>query len=432
LLHVLWETVDGLLKHKKIIFEISTQTIMVLTSKQQEELNKAILDYLKVSNLPNTAETFQKEAEVEDIDPKKTGLLENKWTSVIRLQRKVMDLETKITQLQEELGSQPKRAKNTGEHIPTPPEVHSMVGHRDNITAVKFHPEFSLLVTASQDATIKIWDFETGEFERTLKGHTNAVQSVDFDHSGSFLVSCSADLTIRLWDFKAYTCLKTMKGHDHNVSAVRFLPSGDQIVSASRDKTIRIWETSTGYCQKTLNGHDDWIRAIEVTDDGTLLASGGHDKTVRVWDLAKSEVIHIMKEHTHYIECLAFSPASLSVYEAPDGKTYKGKAVPGNFLASGSRDKTIKIWETLTGVCITTMVGHDNWVRSIAWHPSGKYIISVSDDKTIKVWDVKQGRAIKTINDAHTHFVSCLDFNSRNPHLATGGVDDIVKIWSCI
>lgn len=209
------------------------------------------------------------------------------------------------------------------------------------------------------------------------------------------------------------------------------MPSGDQIVSASRDKTIKFWETSTGYCIKTLRGHDDWIREIVITDDGTLLASCSHDKTIRVWDLSKSECIHVMRDHTHYIECLAFSPSTLSVLEAPDGKTYKGKAVPGTFLASGSRDKTIKVWETATGQCIMTLIGHDNWVRGLVFHPDGKYLISVSDDKTMKVWDLKQGRAIKTINDAHSHFVSCIDYSPNTPYVATGGVDDTIKIWSC-
>lgn len=404
---------------------------MGLTSKQKQELNQAVLDYLVSSGLNETADALRKETEVEDLDPKKTGILEKKWTSVIRLQKKVSDLETKIEQLQVELGSKPVRAKQTGENLPSPPELFSLSGHRDNISAVKFHPVYSIVVSASQDATIKIWDFETGEFERTLKGHTMAVQGLDFDHTGNFLVSCSADLTIKIWDFQTYECVKTLKDHEHNISAVKFLSSGDQIVSASRDKTIKIWETSTGYCQRTLNVHEDWVRALEVTDDGALMASAGHDKTVRLWDLAKLEVIHVMRDHTHYVECLAFSPATLTSLEGPDGKTYKGKDGPGNFLASGSRDKTIKIWETATGLCITTLVGHDNWVRGIVWHPNGKYIISVSDDKSIKVWDIKQGRATKTINDAHTHFVSCLDYNQRNPRLATGGVDDIIKIWSC-
>lgn len=402
---------------------------MPLTNNQKQELDKAILDYIKTSGLNNSAEIFQKETEIEELDPKKSGLLEKKWTSVIRLQKKVMELETKINQLQEENGSKPGRNKANGENLPRPPESFTLKGHRDNITAVKFHPVYNLVVSASLDATIKVWDYETGEFERTLKGHTNTVQSIDFDHTGNLLVSSSADLTIRIWDFQSYECIKTLHGHDHNVSSVVFLPSGDQIASASRDKTIRFWETSTGYCIKTLRGHEDWVRTIVITDDGNFLASGSHDKTIRIWDIAKGECIHVMKDHTHYIESLAFSPASLTVLEAPDGKSYKGKAGPGNFLVSGSRDKTIKIFETATGQCIATLVGHDNWVRGVEFHPSGKYLLSVSDDKSIRVWDIKQGRATKTISDAHSHFVSCMDFNQNN--LATGGVDDVIKIWSC-
>jgi len=263
-----------------------------------------------------------------------------------------------------------------------------------------------------------------------LKGHTNVVQSLDFDRTGKLLVSASADLTIRIWDFQTYECLKTLHGHDHNVSKAIFLPSGDQIASASRDKTIRIWETSTGYCQKTLVGHDDWVKAISITDDGTILASGSHDKTIKLWDIAKSECIQTMRDHTHYIECLDFSPSTLSTLEF-EGKTYKGKGTVGNFLASGSRDKTIKIWETATGTCIMTLIGHDNWVRDLRFHPSGKYVISVSDDKAIRIWDLKQGRSIKTISDAHEHFISCMDFNNTNPTMCTGGVDNLIKIWNC-
>lgn len=65
------------------------------------------------------------------------------------------------------------------------------------------------------------------------------------------------------------------------------------------------------------------------------------------------------------------------------------------------------------------------------FHPSGKYLISVSDDKSIRIWDLQQGRATKVIHDAHEHFISCLDFNNKNPCLVTGGVDDVIKIWNC-
>lgn len=78
-----------------------------------------------------------------------------------------------------------------------------------------------------------------------------------------------------------------------------------------------------------------------------------------------------------------------------------------SFLATGSRDKTIRIWDGTTGQCLRTLSGHDNWVRALAFHPNGQHLISASDDKTIRVWDLKSGRCAKTI-DAHGHFVTCL------------------------
>lgn len=76
------------------------------------------------------------------------------------------------------------------------------------------------MVSSSEDATIKIWDYETGDFERTLKGHTDAVQDLAFDHTGKFLASCSADLTIRLWDFQGFECIKTLHGKSNFYEAV--------------------------------------------------------------------------------------------------------------------------------------------------------------------------------------------------------------------
>ena len=58
----------------------------------------------------------------------------------------------------------------------------------------------------------QVWDYETGDFERTLKGHTDSVQDICFDHTGKWLVSCSADMTVKLWDFQGFECIKTMHG----------------------------------------------------------------------------------------------------------------------------------------------------------------------------------------------------------------------------
>lgn len=100
-----------------------------------------------------------------------------------------MDLEAKNKSLSDEIQQSGGGAgkKKEGDEIPRPPAKHTMTGHRSNVNAVKFHPVFSLLASASEDATIKVWDYETGEFERTLKGHTLSVQDLAFDHTGKLL-----------------------------------------------------------------------------------------------------------------------------------------------------------------------------------------------------------------------------------------------------
>lgn len=212
--------------------------------------NQAIADYLGSNGYNDALDAFRKEADMSSEGALKYGgLLEKKWTSVIRLQKKVMELEAKLSEAEKEVidGAPPKSKRSPGEWIPRPPEKFSLSGHRATVTRVVFHPVFSMMVSASEDASIKVWDFETGEYEKTLKGHTDSVQDIAFDAQGKILASCSSDLSIKLWDFQqTYECIKTMHGHDHNVSSVAFVPAGDYLLSASRDKTIKMWEVATG------------------------------------------------------------------------------------------------------------------------------------------------------------------------------------------
>lgn len=232
----------------------------------------------------------------DNIDKKLSGILEKKWTSVIRLQKKVVDLEAKLAEAEKEyIGGAPTRDKRSPtEWIPRPPERYTLQGHRGPITRVLFHPIFSLVVSSSEDATIKVWDFETGDFERTLKGHTDVVQDIAFDARGNMLASCSADMSIKLWDFTSYENIRTLHGHDHNVSSVTFMPTGDHIVSCSRDKTIKMWDVATGYCVRTLTGHRDWVRMVRVNKDGTLIASCSKDHV----SLKRSLPAYIIPRHT--------------------------------------------------------------------------------------------------------------------------------------
>jgi platelet-activating factor acetylhydrolase IB subunit alpha len=338
----------------------------------------------------------------------------------------IMELESRNANLQAELDSATptslsRRNQDPATWLPRSPARHVLQSHRDPITSVAFHPVFSSLASGSEDYTIKIWDWELGELERTMRAHTKAVLDVDFGgpRGGTLLASCSSDLTIKLWDpSDEYKNIRTLTGHDHSVSAVRFVPSGaagspssgNLLVSASRDKTLRIWDVSTGYCVKTISGHADWVRDVSPSFDGRFLLSAGHDQTARIWDASNGELKATLLGHEHFIVCCVFAPPASYVHLAAMAGLKKPPAASSSaeFVATGSRDKSIRIWDS-RGTLIKTLTGHDNWVRGLVFHPGGKYLLSVSDDKTLRCWDLSQeGKLVKTLDDAHGHFVTCI------------------------
>ena len=142
-----------------------------------------------------------------------------------------------------------------------------------------------------------------------------------------------------------------------------------------------------------------------------------------------------MSGHTNVIECVSFAFNSAvdflgeSIRKEEDEKVNNARSV--EFLASGSRDKTIRIWDCLRGTCLMILRGHDNWVRKIAFSPVGKYLYSCSDDKSIRFWDLSANGRARNVANAHAHFVVCLAVNPRYPMLATGSVDKTVKVWEC-
>lgn len=346
-----------------------------------------------------------------------------------------MELESKNASLQAELDlatptSLSRRNQDPTSWLPGSPPRHTLQSHKDPVTCVAFHPIFSSLASGSEDCTIKIWDWELGELERTVKAHTKAVSDIDFGgpQGGILLASCSSDLTIKLWDPRNdYKNIRTLLGHDHSVSAVRFVSTSrpNLLVSASRDKCLRIWDVLTGYCVKTIRGHNDWVRDVSISYDGQWLVSCGNDKTGMIWDALSGEAKETLLGHENFIECCVFAPpasyghlATLAGLKKPPPASSSAE-----YVATGARDKCIKIWN-VRGTLIKTLVGHDNWVRGLVFHPGGKYLISVADDKTLRCWDLSQeGRLVKTLDGVHGHFVSCVRWAPGIPNQVPTTVD---------
>ncbi|KAJ3067464.1 protein with putative role during mitosis [Podochytrium sp. JEL0797] len=413
-----------------------------LTDKQKDELHLSILDYLNTAGLTAAFEAMQRETGATylgDGQQKYSGLLERKWISVVRLQKKVMDLESKLAALDTTSPTSPLRKSAANpDFLPslTPPPL-VLAGHRGPVTHVALHPLFNTIASASEDATVMLFDYETGEYERTLKGHTKAVTCVAWEpeeKGGNLLATASADFSIKLWDGQNdYKCIRTLQGHDDAVSSVSFIaPRGDFLVSASRDKTIKIWEVATGYCVRTLYAHEEWVRMAVASEDGRIVASASNDHTIQISETSTGESLNQLQGHTHVVECVAFAPlATCKVLSKALGD--KEVPAPGRYVASGSRDNSIRVWDTETGFCVMTLTGHDNWIRSLSFHPNAKYLLSVSDDKTLRVWDLSSsGKCVRCVENVAPQFLTSLDVHSRRAVVVCGSEDATVKVVKCV
>lgn len=145
---------------------------------------------------------------------------------------------------------------------------------------------------------------------------------------------------------------------------------------------------------------------MSIHYEGTYFASASNDETVAVWSLDTTTLMIILQGHEHVVECVTFANENASKVLSETFEADANRARAPLYLASGSRDKKIMIWEVWGSICLLKISGHDNWIRDLSFHQSGEYLYSASDDKTIRVWELNSGRCKKKLLDAHAHFVT--------------------------
>ncbi|MBW4640571.1 MAG: NACHT domain-containing protein [Gloeocapsa sp. UFS-A4-WI-NPMV-4B04] len=299
----------------------------------------------------------------------------------------------------------------------------TLEGHSKWVKAVTFSPNGQWLASASYDFSIRLWEVSTGQCIKTMQGHTNVVTAVTFSPDGQWLASSSFDQTLKLWDVKSGQCLNTFQGHTNRVWTVAFSPDNKQLVSGGDDHATKLWNLKTGQCDKTLKGHTNSIFSIALSPDCRILASGHEDQSVKLWNFSKGECFQTLQGHTNRVWSVAFAP-QLAISANQENNSDPDTAV----LATGSADRTIKLWNYKTGKCLKTLQGHTSWVWSVAFSPDSQYLASTSYDQTVKLWDVRTGKCLITLQE-HTASVVAVTFSPNGQHLATGGFDQTIKIW---
>lgn len=301
-----------------------------LSERQKDELHAALLAYLEgAPSFKSSAAAFRLDLgdACASLPSVEVGALERRWASILRLQKRISELESQLADAQSANHTADKRARGANVVSPEfyPRSVAlSLAGHRKAVTCVAVHPLFSVAASGSEDASIKLWDTEAGVCERSLTGHINAITDLCFDATGLLLASASTDASIKLWDFgwasgprptvasagAALTVGPSSAGSGSVVSSATGSPGftvgspaalagGAAAASAAAATAGAGARAATYACLKTLRGHDGPVTGVcfapSAGGSGPLL-SCSRDGSVGVWDVDSGHCLRRIRD----------------------------------------------------------------------------------------------------------------------------------------
>lgn len=329
-----------------------------------------------------------------------------------------------------------------------------LLGHKKYVRTVCLSSDDRIIVSGSDDETIKIWDADTGVCEMTLEGHNGLILAACISSNNRRIISGSEDKTIKIWDATIGTCDMTLEGHKGSVNAVCLSSDNNRIISGSWDKTIKIWNATTGACEMTLEGHQGYVTTICLTSDDRRIVSGSTDRTIKIWDATAGVCELSLTGHSRYIYAVCLSSDNRRIISGSEDKTIKiwntatgecettieghigsvytvSITSDGRKIVSGSNDHSIKVWDVSTGICEMTIEGHDNSVRALCLSSDGKRIISASKDKSIKIWDTTVDTNDEAL-EGHIGDVTALCISSDKRKIVSGSWDQTIKVWDAV
>jgi WD40 repeat protein len=330
-----------------------------------------------------------------------------------------------------------------------------LVGHRHEVSAVALLPDGRHALSSSYDATLRLWDLETGETLRALEEHTGSFTAVTVLADGRHALSGSLDGTLRLWDLETGEILRTFEGHTDEISAVAVLADGSRALSGSRDSTLRLWDLTSGETLRILERHP--VDALVSVGPVAFLPGGrsalsGRDRTLRLWDLATGETLRTLEGHTGRVTAVAVLgdgrralscsyDNTLRLWDLETGKTLRTleghtdlvtavAVLPdGSRALSGSADNTLRLWDLTTGDTLLTLEGHTDRVRAVAVLPDGRRALSGSGDNSLRLWDLTAGEALRNSKGHHTSWVSAVAVKADGRCALSGSGDNTLRLW---
>jgi guanine nucleotide-binding protein subunit beta-2-like 1 protein len=305
-------------------------------------------------------------------------------------------------------------------------EKGSLVGHGGWVTAIATTNEApDMVLSASRDKSIIMWNIirkidKYGFPQKRLKGHSHFVHDVAISSDGQFALSGSWDATLRLWDLNSGRTTRRFVSHTKDVLSVAFSADNRQIVSGSRDKTIKLWNT-LGQCKYTIteNGHKGWVSCVRFSPQlqEPLIVSAGWDKVVKVWNLNHCSLRTNLLGHKGYVNTVTVSP-------------------DGSLCASGGKDGIAMLWDLNEGRHLSSLDAGDI-IHSLVFSPI-RYWLCAATASTIKIWDLESKQCVADLAPEDMVEMSkkavpiqciSLTWSADGGTLYGGYTDNIIRVW---
>ncbi len=307
--------------------------------------------------------------------------------------------------------------------LPVLQPARKLQGHADDVYCLAFSADGKTLVSGSADLTISIWDVETGTRLDSLKGHTQRIRCVEFSPVMQTVLASGggqvADGELKLWNLKERKLIADLPVGDTEVISLDFSADGMTLFTAGWSRFINMWDVIATRAGGTIRGSlSEMVRHVAVSPDGKLIANNGKGSIVYLRELAKVRegterptdgILQILSDHKDRITSLKFSHDT-------------------RWLATGSADCSVMIWDTTEKQRIAHLEGHAGAVNCVAFSPQDQLLASGSMDveQPLKVWEIPSGRLVAEVDSGPVY---ALAFSPDGKFLAsTDGAD--VQLWT--